>query len=321
MGKWSCYYDFSFTKKPIRFKYQFENPQIKFIYNGTEKFSLDKKAKTIKINKYPKKANMSSLAPLRNSIEDNSITKTATDTLVNNHTYQLLTINLGKRLIQPFGDRFHIVKGKYNFIFKIMVDPDNYLPVEITRKNDINADFYKVSMRNINTKPPTLSKNSWYSSTYAQEFKPAKKQERLKPLSPGTLAPDWKLKKFTDNQTLSLSDLKGKVILVDFWEKNCGACIASVPYLKKLKKKFKNQAFELLAINLQDSKEKVERYVKKRQINYPVLLNGKNMAKRYGVDAFPTFFIIDKSGKVIYGQVGFDKATILKIEKIIKKAL
>lgn len=332
IATYKCYYDFSLQQKPISFKYQIEDSTYKMIYNGSEKFALNKTAKTIEIKKDPAEKAFKFLPFLYNSvitlrgalpliIADKNAQKTVADTTINKQAYKLLTINMGKRRMKGLGDGVDILKIKSNIIYQILINPDNYLPVEILQKNDTDNDFIKTSFTNFQVKPMKPVGNSWYSNTYAQEFKPAKKQERLKPLSLGTLAPNWKLKKLTDNQSLSLSSLKGKVILVDFWEKNCGACLASVPYLIKLKKKFKNQKFELLAINLQDSKEKVERYVKKRQINYPVLLNGKNVAKRYGVDAFPTFFIINKSGKIIYSQVGFDKATILKTEKIIKKAL
>ena len=330
--KWTGYYDFSLQQTPIPFRYQIEGSSHKWVYSGTAHLELNKSAKTIKIKEHPRKNYFEYLSFFYNSIitlrnvlpliiEDKNATKTVKDTLINNQTYKLIKINLGKRGFSNLGSKLKVFKTKRNFIYHLLINPVNYLPVEFLRKNDADNDFIKTSFSNFNLNPTPPPANSWHSSNYSKEFKPAKKKVRPKQLPIGSLAPDWKLKQLQGDKAVSLSDLKGKVVLIDFWEKNCGYCLASVPYLIKLKKQFKNEKFELLAINIQDSKEKIARYIQRHKINYPVLLNGKNVAKKYRVTGFPRFFIIGQSGKVISSHIGFDKATILEIEKIIKKTL
>lgn len=109
--------------------------------------------------------------------------------------------------------------------------------------------------------------------------------------------------------------------MLDFWIKNCGPCIQSVPHLNELQKKFKDKNFKLISINSYDSKEDISRFCNKHKIDYMVLVNGKRVAKEYGVSGFPTFFIIDKSGKIIYSHIGHDASKQLEIEQVINNAL
>jgi len=332
ISKWAGYYDFSLKNKPIPFRYQIEGPRYRWIYNGIEAFELNKSAKTFEIQAHPQKASFeyfpflyNSVITLKNAlpllIADKNAQKTMIDTLINHRTYKLLTINMGKRKPSSLGDKFKVFKTKRNFILQIMINPANDLPMEILQKNDINQDFIKTSFTNFDLKPIKPLENSWAHSSYTKAFKAAKKKIAPPKLLLGAMAPNWKLKRLKDGKTLSLSDLKGKVVLIDFWEKNCGHCLASVPDLIKLKEQLKPERFELVGINVNDTKEKVAKYVSKRKINYPVLLNGQNVAQKYGVTGFPRFFVIDKVGKVISSHVGFGKSTISAIKKAIKKAL
>ncbi|HEX4374736.1 MAG TPA: TlpA disulfide reductase family protein, partial [Puia sp.] len=115
--------------------------------------------------------------------------------------------------------------------------------------------------------------------------------------------------------------LKDQVVLIDFWIKNCGPCIESVPHLVELQNKFRNSHFKLISINAYDSKEDVSWFCKKHNANYPVLLNGKPVAAQYGVGAFPAFFIIDKTRKIIYANTGFSESAQSEIERIAAAAL
>lgn len=228
---------------------------------------------------------------------------------------------MGKRRIQNLGEGFDVMETKYNFIYKITIDKISRMPTEVLQSNNENDDFIKTTFHKINYSPKQPTETTWYYSTYLKEYKPAAIAE-IPTLSPvGTYVSDWKLITHEDNRQLSLDKLKGKVILLDFWIKNCRPCVLSVPHLNKLQKKFENMDFELISINSYDSKEEVGKFFDKNKVNYPVLLNGKEIATSYGVNAFPTFFIIDKSGKIIYSQAGFEETTTSKIEEIIEYAL
>jgi len=329
ISEWSCYFNFDSTNTTIGFKYQIVDSTSNDFFNGTEKFELNKPSKTIQINNNPKKKDFKSLSYLYNSIvtlrnilpliisEQNS-TKTVSDTIIDNHPYEVVTINIGKRRIQNLGEGFDAMQTKSNFIYKITIDKINNMPIEVLQKNDLNDDFIKTNFTNINIAPNQPTENSWYYSTYIDEYKQAKQKEISPLISVGSIALDWTLPLYNKNENISLFGLRGKVILLDFWFKNCGPCIESVPHLNAINEKFKNKKFEILSINTWDSKKDIGWFCNKHKVTYQVLMNGKDIAEKYGASGFPTVILLDKQGKVLYSATGFDYS---KIENLIEKAL
>ncbi|MFT3948857.1 MAG: TlpA disulfide reductase family protein [Agriterribacter sp.] len=328
ISEWSCYFTFDNSDEIVGFKYQINTPASTNFFNGTEKFELNKENKTIQINNNPQKNDFKNLSYLYNSIitlknvlpliiAGQSSTKTLADTIINNHLFESITINLGKRRIQNLGEGFDSMKTKYDFIYKIIIDKISNMPIEVLQKDDLNDDFIKTSFTNINITPNQPTENSWYYSAYTDEYKPARQKEILQLISVGSVAPDWTLPRYNKNEKVSLSGLKGKVILLDFWFKNCSPCIESVPHLNAIDAKFKNKKFELLGINTWDLKKDIAWFCNKHKVGYDILMNGRELADRYGIDAFPTMILIDKEGKVLYSG-GFDQS---RIEKLIEKAL
>jgi len=105
----------------------------------------------------------------------------------------------------------------------------------------------------------------------------------------------------TADQTRSLSDYKGKVILVNFWASWCPPCIYEMPELQRLKKLFANRPFEILAINVDEKKYKVRKFIKLINFDLPVLLDtSRETFDQWGVKTLPTSFLIDKDGKTRY---------------------
>lgn len=327
-SEWSGYYNFDPTIVSIGFSYQINDLTSNNFFNGTEMFELAKANQTIKINTAPEKNDFKSLSFFYNSlitlrnilpkiIQEQASIQAIADTIINNHPYQIVTINLGKRRIQNLGEGFDEMQTPYNFIYKIIIDEMNYLPVEILQGNDLNDDFIKTNFNNIHLSPSQPSEKSWYYSTYLDEYKQEKRQELPQLISVGSATFDWTLPLYNQNENISISQLKGKVILLDFWFKNCGACIASVPHLNTLTEKYEGKNFEILGVNTWDSKADIEWFANKHQITFPVLMNGKELAEKYGIYAFPTLILIDQEGKILYSG-GFDQS---KIEDLIEKAL
>ncbi len=330
ISKWMAYFDFQSTDTITGFKFQIEDSSSKQVFNGSEKIDLDKKTKTIKIKEHPDKRSFIYLSPFYNSIitlknvlplllTDTTVTKTIADTTINNKIYHLITINTGKRRIQYLGKGFDAMTTKSNFIYKIVIRKDNHLPIEVLQMNDINKDYIKTGFTNIEINSKGPSELSWYSSTYTNDYKPAKPRPKL--ISKGAIAPVWKLDEYNNDRSLSLDELKGKVILLDFWLKNCGPCIQSVPHLNELQEKYKDREFKIVSINAADSKEDIHWFCARYNTKYTVLINGKEITEKYGVTGFPTFIIIDKEGKVIYVNEGYDKSAQSAIEDVIEKAL
>ncbi|MEO6001229.1 MAG: TlpA disulfide reductase family protein [Chitinophagaceae bacterium] len=331
-SKWNVYYDFQSKDTLTGFKYQIADSTSKQFFNGTEKFDLDTKLKTISIEDHPNRKAFSLLSALYNSIItlknvlpllilDKTTTKYVIDTTINNTRCSIINVNIGKRRIQTLGFGFDAMTTKSNSIYKIIVEGNSYLPIAVLQTNDLNNDFIKTSFTSIETNTTSPSELSWYYSTYTNDYKLAAQRSNDQLVANGSLAPDWKLEIYNNNKTISLNYLKGQVILLDFWIKNCGPCIQSVPHLNELQNKFKDKNFKLISINSYDSKEDINWFCNKHKADYPVLLNGKSVAEKYGVSSFPTFFIIDKTGKIIYSSVGYNASTPSEVERIIASSL
>ncbi|TET62887.1 MAG: TlpA family protein disulfide reductase, partial [Candidatus Stahlbacteria bacterium] len=96
-----------------------------------------------------------------------------------------------------------------------------------------------------------------------------------------------------DNEEITLSKLKGKVVLIDFWTTWCPPCKNSIPVFTKLYNKFHEQGFIVLGIGLEE-KTPLENYRNQHNIPYPILIGNKEVARAYGVQGIPHIVIIDK---------------------------
>ena len=123
-----------------------------------------------------------------------------------------------------------------------------------------------------------------------------------------------------DGEDITLSKLKGKVVLIDFWATWCAPCRYSIPAFIKLYDKFNEQGFIVLGIGLEE-KAPLENYRNKYKIPYPILIGNKEVARAYGVQAIPNIFIIDKKGKIRKTQLGFAPELEAMLEAFIDTLL
>lgn len=137
----------------------------------------------------------------------------------------------------------------------------------------------------------------------------------------GKPAPDFTLKD-KDGKDITLSDLKGSVVVLDFWATWCGPCVASMPSLQALHDSHKAQGLKVFAVDLRESKEKVEAFQKEKGLTIPVLFDaGGNVAKLYLVNGIPTKCIIGKDGTVKKYEVGFNPDGADELVKFIDQEL
>jgi thiol-disulfide isomerase/thioredoxin len=120
------------------------------------------------------------------------------------------------------------------------------------------------------------------------------------------LAPDFTLKTL-DGPEIVLSQLKGKVVLLDFWATWCGPCRESTPHLIQLYKTHHENGFELIGMSVDKGDEKVVRnFVHSMDIPYPIVIAPEELVRDYRVTGIPTTFLIDKEGKIRERTPGFN---------------
>jgi len=96
-----------------------------------------------------------------------------------------------------------------------------------------------------------------------------------------------------------LKDLRGKVVLVNFWATWCPPCRKEMPDLDALFNRFKDQAFVVLAISDEDA-AKVSPFIAERKIGYPILLDpGRKVTESFKVEGIPKSFVYDRAGKLV----------------------
>jgi len=110
--------------------------------------------------------------------------------------------------------------------------------------------------------------------------------------------------KSTTGQTLAPAAYKGKVLLIDFWATWCGPCVKEMPNVKSVYDKYHSKGFEIVGISLDQSREKMDAYIKQQGLEWPQYFDGKfwnnDVAVMYGVKSIPTTVLVDKKGKIRY---------------------
>jgi thiol-disulfide isomerase/thioredoxin len=122
-------------------------------------------------------------------------------------------------------------------------------------------------------------------------------------------APDFKLKDL-DGKDLSLSSLRGKVVLLNFWATWCGPCRAEIPSLIQLQNRYKDRMQIVGLVVDDDDQVAIHKFAESEGINYPIALASDEIRIAYGgVMALPTVFILNADGRVVQKHVGlFDPA-------------
>lgn len=126
----------------------------------------------------------------------------------------------------------------------------------------------------------------------------------------GELAPDFELTSLS-GESIRLSDLRGKAVLVNFWATWCAPCVLEMPNFQKYYENYPGK-FEILAVSSGEEQDTVEKFVKDMRLTFPIVMDpGSKVYALYRFRGYPTSYIIDKEGIIRFEQIGLmDEATL-----------
>ena len=132
-------------------------------------------------------------------------------------------------------------------------------------------------------------------------------------------APDFSLQAL-NGSALSLSEYKGKVVLVNFWATWCDPCRREIPRFVDLQKKYADRGFQIVGISLDDDAKAVPLFYQEYKMNYPVAVGNDKLAESFGnVLGLPVNFLIDRDGRIAARHMG--EARFPELESEIKALL
>ncbi len=139
-----------------------------------------------------------------------------------------------------------------------------------------------------------------------------------------TIAPDWKAET-VNGDSITFSKLKAKCYLIDFWYRSCKPCIAAMPALQNIHKKYASKGLQVIGLNPYDYAKRegkdFRNFIKQSNVDYHLAFIEGKTEKDFWVEAFPTLYFMDATGKVLYSQTGYTDDTEQKLETFISEYL
>ena len=135
---------------------------------------------------------------------------------------------------------------------------------------------------------------------------------KLSTLQPGQPAPDFAVKDL-DGQAVSLSQFKGKVVLIDFWASWCGPCIDDLGTLRKIKEQVAAQPVVFLNVSLDANEAAWKQAIAKHEIK-GVHVRSEQVAQAYNVSGIPRYYLVDPQGMIVE-----DRLRLFDVEEVVAK--
>jgi thiol-disulfide isomerase/thioredoxin len=145
------------------------------------------------------------------------------------------------------------------------------------------------------------------------QLPPPPKLERLPEFSVVTL----------DGKKLAASDLRGKVVLLDFWATWCVPCVKATPHIKSLAASMAKENFTILGISVDEDRKALEGYLAKEKIAWPQYWDQSKLLtfRTFQISSFPTYVVIDPEGKVVYQSRGWSDKVLTDLESNVRGAV
>ena len=204
-----------------------------------------------------------------------------------------------------------IKKGRKKI--NLIVREKDHIPMQYSQKTKNQYNVASFSNYSFDRKYP---EDLFTIENIPSYYKWDKFKAIMKILPTDVKAPDWELP-LVNGGTISLSNLRGNFVLLDFWFIGYGSCIQSIPALNALQTKYDN--LEVIGVNcFSKNAEMIKKYCDLQGMNYKNVWNGDIICENYNVRAAPIFYLIDKNGLIIYSQIGHDKKKLKdNVERLI----
>lgn len=316
-----------------RLQLSIPDPRSLYVYNGTEYFTLDDTDSTYTL----KKANIKALygnfllindiPTLRLALpviaKDARIVKKGADTLINDHPYYSLQFKLdNQELALTAGGikTYGASDGEFEQYYTIILDKETLLPHQVIQRNSLEEGyFHRTVFTDVDTDPEGPDELSWYFSSYTG-YEPKKEFTGNPMIAVGETIKDWTLPRYpySSGDSIIHTDLKDHIVVMEFWQKNCGYCMAAFPELKALQEKYGKKAVQILSINVFDQLKDIDFFYKRENPAYHMLYGGEALANALGFYGYPGTVIVDGNGQVIYAGRGFIRE---EVENTLEKAI
>ena len=147
-------------------------------------------------------------------------------------------------------------------------------------------------------------------------------QENETLVQTGMEVPDFTVKMF-DGQTVQMKELRGKVVLLNFWATWCPPCRMELARVEKdIIERFKNQDFVFLPVSRQDSYDKIKAFREQTGYTFPMGMDpDRKIYSQFATASIPGNFIIDKTGKIVFMEIGYSEESFKKLIETIEKTL
>jgi peroxiredoxin len=190
---------------------------------------------------------------------------------------------------------------------------------EIWRKLLLTG-YYNLKPENANDKNTAFILIRISEEERAKRLSNSSKPKESKCFVTGEEVQNFSTTDINDNN-YKLNDLKGKVVVVNFWFIDCKPCRLEIFELNKLVQDYKDSSnIVFLAIAL-DSKNDLKKFLKKNPFNYTIIENGQSIATMYNVTAYPTHVVIDQEGKAYFHTTGLGSTTAYWLKKSIEELM
>src|SRR5258706_11210583 len=120
-----------------------------------------------------------------------------------------------------------------------------------------------------------------------------------------------------NGKKVSMSEFKGKVIILDFWATWCVPCKAEIPGFIELQKKYGEKGLQIIGLSVDDTASMAKKYSDEMKMNYPILLAGgkEDILRAYDpINSIPVSVVIDRQGRIVFRHLGIEKMDVFEKE-------